>query len=60
MQSYKLLFYPNDTLFPSVTRLVICFLLKVTVMLNFRVANLDKRKPNEFTGNGFRTKQKNI
>lgn len=46
MQSYKLLFYPNDTLFISVTRLVFCFLLKVTAMLNFRVANLDKRKTN--------------
>lgn len=35
----KLLFDPNDILFLSVTGMVFCFLLKVTVMLNFRVAN---------------------
>lgn len=56
MQSYKLLFDPIDILFLSVTRMVFCFLLKVTAMLNFRVANLDNM--NEFTGNGLRTSKR--
>lgn len=56
MQSYKLLFDLTDILLLSVTRIVFCFLLKVTVMLNFRAANLDNT--NEFTGKGLRTSKR--